>query len=70
MRTYCVNKNAQANGDHEVHDVTAKMWCLPEAVNQQNLGYQDDCSAAVRAARAYYSKVNGCAYCAPGCHTS
>jgi hypothetical protein len=24
----------------------------------------------VRAARSYYSQVNGCAHCSPACHTS
>lgn len=69
MPNYCVNKNAQANGDHEVHDTTANNWCLPLPVNRQDLGYHSGCQSAVQAARAYFRQVNGCAYCASGCHT-
>jgi hypothetical protein len=70
MPTYCVNKNAQSNGDHEVHNVTTDGSCLPTATNRRDLGYHPDCASAVRAARAYYSQSNGCAWCAPACHTS
>lgn len=70
MNRYCVNSAAQRNGDHEVHDVTANKWCLPAAVNRQDLGHHSDCVSAVRTARTYYEQVNGCAWCAPDCHTS
>lgn len=69
MANYCVNKSAQASGDHEVHDVTANGWCLPEPANRHDLGYHSDCSSAVRAARVYYTRANGCAWCAGSCHT-
>jgi hypothetical protein len=70
MPKYCVNKNAQSNGDHEVHDVTADKWCLPTSFNRQDLGYHASCSAAVQEAKKYFTEVNGCAHCASACHTS
>jgi hypothetical protein len=69
VSTYCVNKNAQTNGDHEVHDVTANKSCLPTPSNRQDLGYHSSCSSAVRAAKAYFNQVNGCRWCATACHT-
>ena len=39
MPGYCVNRNAQTNGDHEVHDVRANKSCLPTLSNRQDLGY-------------------------------
>lgn len=69
MPTYCVNKDAQSNGDHEVHDVTANKWCLPALRNRQDLGYHGSCSSAVQAAKAYFIQVNGCRWCASPCHT-
>jgi hypothetical protein len=69
MPSYCVNRLAQSNGDHEVHDVTANKWCLPTPANRQDLGYHGTCSSAVQAAKSYFSQVNGCRWCAPACHT-
>lgn len=71
MPTYCVNKNQQANGDHEVHDIDSRRSCLPSTENRASLGYHPSCSGAVRAAKqAGYSTANGCFYCANDCHTS
>jgi hypothetical protein len=69
MPNFCVNRNAQSNGDHEVHDNTIERWCLPTPSNRLDLGSHASCASAVRAARAYYSQVNGCAHCAPACNT-
>ena len=68
MALYYVNKNAQENGDHEVH----KKGCywLPMVKNQIYLGNYSSCHFAVRKAKEYYSQVNGCQYCSPACHTS
>jgi hypothetical protein len=68
MYQYCVNMKAQANGDNEVH----KEGCsyMPQPQNQHYLGYHASCHGAVAAARVYYSRANGCAYCSPVCHTS
>lgn len=67
MRFY-VNKNAQNNGDHEVHRATC-CW-LPESENRQYLGDFATSQEAVREARKYYNQVNGCYYCCPETHTS
>lgn len=67
MASYYRNRNAQANGDHEVH----KSGCgyMPAQVNQQYLGEYDSCFQAVAAAKAYDLSADGCAYCSPACHT-
>ncbi|RXZ51833.1 hypothetical protein [Agromyces binzhouensis] len=71
MPYYLVNRNAQSiSGDHEVHDRASRLGCLPNPENQIDLGYHGSCSEAVAAARRLYSDVNGCAYCAPACHTT
>lgn len=69
MDSYCVNRNAQSNGDHEVHNVTSDCEHLPNPVNRQDLGLHPDCASAVRAASSYFTQVNGCYYCANACHT-
>ena len=68
MARYYVNKNAQSNGDHEVH----KSGCsfLPKIENRIYLGEFNNCKAAVKEARNHYTKVNGCYYCSRECHTS
>lgn len=68
MSKYYVNKNAQSNGDHEVH----KEGCsyMPNAENRIYLGDFSSCNGAVNAARNHYSQVNGCYYCSRPCHTS
>ena len=65
---YYVNKNAQSNGDHEVHTGTCSF--LPTQENRIHLGDFSGCAAAVVAAKTYYSQSNGCYYCANACHTS
>lgn len=70
MPNYCVNSNAQSNGDHEVHDLASTKGCLPSARNQVSLGYFGSCTGAVtEAKRRGYSTANGCAYCAAACNT-
>ncbi|OSY89136.1 hypothetical protein WH52_00310 [Tenacibaculum holothuriorum] len=68
MPKYYVNKNAQINGDHEVH----KFGCswLPNIENRIYLGDFISCYSAVSKAKEYYNKVNGCYYCSNVCHTS
>ena len=67
MAAYYVNKNAQANGDHEVH--TTGCDYLPREENRIYLGNFALCHQAVDTARKYYSQVNGCFYCSNDCHT-
>ena len=65
---YYVNKNAQGNGDHEVH----KEGCqyMPTVLNRIYLGLFENCHKAVAAARKHYSQVNGCYWCSRECHTT
>ena len=66
---YYVNKNAQTNGDHEVH--TSECTRLPNSENRIYLGSFSHCSYAVaEAKRNYYKQSNGCYYCSNPCHTS
>ena len=67
MARYYVNKNAQDNGDHEVH-VTGCNY-LPKPENRIYLGSFDSCHNAVKKARETYSQVNGCYWCSRDCHT-
>jgi hypothetical protein len=66
MAKYCVNKKAQANGDHEVH---TNCNYLPDAQNQLYLGEFSNCHDAVREAKKHYHQVNGCFFCCNPCHT-
>ncbi|MDD4910499.1 MAG: hypothetical protein PHR44_07485 [Candidatus Omnitrophica bacterium] len=66
MAQYCVNKQAQANGDHEVHNYSCN-W-LPEPENREPLGNFASCHGAVQEAKRRYSRADGCAYCCPECH--
>ena len=65
---YYVNKNAQSNGDHEVHKSDCNR--LPASENRTYLGDYSNCRDAVAAAKKHYSQSNGCYYCSPECHTS
>lgn len=66
MALYYVNKNAQSNGDHEVH----KSGCsfMPDSDNRIYLGDFVFCSSAITEARKYFNDVDGCYYCTD-CHT-
>lgn len=68
MDKYYVNNTAQLNGDHEVH----KQGCywLGQANSVKDLGYHASCFSAVREAKSYYLRANGCATCSNVCHTS
>ena len=69
MPRFCVNKNAQSTGEHEVHNLDAGCSYLPALQNQRLLGTFSSCSGAIAEAKKIYSSVDGCAYCAPACHT-
>ena len=68
MAYFYVNRNSQANGDHEVH--TTGCSFMPQTENRIFLGDHTSCGLAVKKAREYYSQVNGCYYCSKPCHTS
>jgi len=67
MKKYYVNKNAQSNGDHEVHHEDCRY--LPSASNRTYLGEFSTCKPAVTEAKKHYTKVNGCKTCSNDCHT-
>ena len=67
MATYYVNDNPQPTGEHEVHQEDC-FW-LNLATSSTSLGDHSSCHTAVRAARSYYSDVDGCAHCCEACHT-
>lgn len=67
MASYYVNRNAQSNGDHEVHKVGCSF--LPNSENRIYLGEFSSCHPAVRKAREHFRQVNGCYYCSVACHT-
>ncbi len=68
MSYYCVNTNAQSNGDHEVHD-TGTCNRLPLPQHRLSLGSHPNCQSAVRQAKQTYPSANGCYYCCPACNT-
>lgn len=65
---YYVSKNAQSNGDHEVHEHTCSF--VPDEPNRIYLGDFSSCRPAVTEARKHYRQVDGCFYCSGACHTS
>ena len=67
MSAYYVNKNAQDNGDHEVHTPGCKY--LPKPHNRIYLGDFASCGPAVTEAKKHYAQSNGCYYCSNACHT-
>lgn len=71
MPSFIVNRNAQSNGDHEVHNTTTGCSYMPAPENQAPLGYHASCVGAVAEARRLgWSRANGCYWCATACHTS
>jgi len=68
MKKYYVNKNAQSNGDHEVHDEDCIY--IPAVNNRKYLGEFFSCKGAVTEAKKTYSKSNGCRTCSKACHTT
>lgn len=69
MPNYYVNRNAQENGDHEVHDAAGCPY-PPNVENRLDLGWHADCHAAVREAKRHYQQSNGCYWCCRECHTN
>lgn len=63
-----MNKNAQDNGDHEVH-AEGCSW-MPKLENRLYLGYFTNCQDAVKEAKKIDKEADGCYYCSNPCHTS
>ena len=64
---YYVNRNAQPNGDHEVHTLTCTHG--PLEANRLYVGEYMSCGPAVAEAKRHYRRSNGCYYCSNPCHT-
>ncbi|SKC34438.1 hypothetical protein CZ809_04058 [Photobacterium piscicola] len=72
MPNFIVNKNAQPNGDHEVHNLTNGCSFMPNPENQVNAGFHQTCAGAVAEVKKNNPalSINGCYYCCNSCHTS
>jgi hypothetical protein len=68
MASYYVNKQAQDNGDHEVHASNCPQ--MPAVGNKLYLGEFASCHGAVWEAKRRYTQVNGCLHCSRECHAS
>ena len=68
MSDYYVNRNAQRNGEHEVHEATC--YWLTLVRSRLFLGAFATCNGAVTKAKQTYPTANGCFHCSPNCHTS
>lgn len=68
MSIYYINKQAQSNGDHEVHKDDCTY--LPSLANRKYLGDHLNCKSAVTEAKKTYTQSNGCKTCCPDCHSS
>lgn len=68
MAQYYMNKNAQDNGDHEVHKEGCAWMPLPQ--NQLALGDHATCQTAVAAAKKIDPDADGCKHCSLECHTT
>lgn len=64
MDFYCVDTDAEQNGEHVVHRI--KCQCIP--MDKIELGPFPTCYDAVQAARKHYRKTNGCQYCCKECY--
>lgn len=60
-----VHDIAQSSGDYEVHNQTCSF--SPKLENRTYLGEFNDCHAAAREAKKYYTQVDGCYYCSREC---
>jgi len=68
MNQYFLNKNAQSNGQHEVH--TASCTYVPSLENRIDLGYHSNCHSAITKAKSMYPywNIDGCYFCSLACH--
>jgi len=67
MPKYYVNRQAQPNGDNEVHKESCSY--LPRPENREYLGEFASCHGAVAEAKSRNYNANGCKHCSLDCHT-
>ncbi len=72
MPRFILNKNAQSNGDHEVHNSSTGCGHMPNPENRISLGEHATCRGAVADAKRRLpgQRINGCYYCCNECHTT
>lgn len=69
MASYFVDRRAQANGDHAVHDRSrCPPACFPGAGDAEYLGEFLHARQALAVAQVRYPQVNGCPRCVPEVH--
>ncbi|MBQ9014247.1 MAG: hypothetical protein IJ094_11985 [Bacilli bacterium] len=71
MARYFINKNAQSNGDHEIHKSSCIHYYLFKTGNNfEELGvFLSDAEAIVYAKNKYpYWIIDGCYHCCPSIH--
>ncbi len=68
MPNYYMNRNAQSNGDHEVHKESCNR--MPDLQNRLYLGSFLNCQGAVAEAKKINPRADGCYYCSRECHKS
>ena len=69
MASYFVDRRAQANGDHEVHDRSrCPPACFPPEGDAEYLGEFLHAAQALMVAELRYPQVNGCPWCVPEVH--
>jgi hypothetical protein len=70
MAKYIINRNAQADGYHEVHNENTCNH-LPDVHNRVLVGEHNNCSDALAATRKVnpHLNIDGCYYCSTACHT-
>ena len=67
LEYYYVNKNTDAQGNHEVHRESCAY--LPQPTNREYLGYFSNSHDAVYKAKQQYPTADGCWHCCPESHT-
>lgn len=65
MPNYYVNRQADKQGDHEVH----ADGCSRMPSDKHGLGEHASCGTAVLAAKKIYPTANGCFFCSKECHS-
>lgn len=69
MPNYICNKNADANGRHEVH--TTDCLYLPHPDNRISIGWKSNCQEAIQQMYEWNPRgyiFDGCFWCSNPCH--
>lgn len=72
MAKYIINKNTDANGNNEIHNLDKFPSCghLPMVENREVLGnFQTDKEALSHAKKMGWKNADGCYFCCESIHT-